>query len=333
VSVVDPAGMREEARHLLPPLLVETRTPAGAPDSLGRRAVEVRRVAAAPYAGGVAAGCAEAVAGGCEAGPVVFATSAAVPLEGAAAGGVLRVAGPGQAGRDLPAPVVLPGFVPLGADTVASAVAVLGAGGGGRDTLRWAGEGRSGCLALHGGAGIVAAAPVAGGPVFVAAGDGEGRCGPGTGLIRVDRPAGPDPVFSAGARRNQLGDLRLPAPLAFVASRDGSRLLLLGGGRVFLLDAMLRVIGSVPADGAHSVTWEAGAGGGPGRFAVAGGDEVRIYSPAQLRAEAAVVLGPIRPGTLGFGAAGGSAVLVAVEPGGTSVVAARVDLGPEGRPE
>lgn len=241
-----------------------------------------------PVGHGLALGCAD---DGCSA-PFALVPSAVQVLTGTARTqvepGLLRIVSGAYAEGGSAPPLVLPRYEPaVRADTpVAVAVFGIAAPDGARaEVLRR--DDVSACVSLSLGRGVVAGGRP--GTAYVATGHG-GPCGPGTGVLRLDGLGTQGVSVSALAVRSTLGDERLASASLIDVSDDGESVLAVAGNSVLLLDAYLRVLGSVPAADARAVAWLRGTA--PARFAVADPTGVTVYDAKQLTVERRLPIGP-----------------------------------------
>lgn len=296
--MLDPSdGFGVRARRLLPTIVVEAETPTGQLDSLNRVITDTVRVAARPYARDLELSCGDV---GC-AEPLAFARSEVVgggAFGGDQLRGVVRVIRPfGDAGA---APVVAPGFFfGLPGDTVASQIrAFTGSSRNGSDSLVYERLDGFRCPTLSLGAGLIAASPIPGGPVFAADDDAKPLCGEGTRIVRIDRPSDLRPSLSLVAVRNQLGEDRIGVIRQIEVSPDGQRVLVLADRAVHVLDLDLRLRGTIPLPSPGAAAWVRGVNTTSMHFGVTVGGSVVVFEAERFTEVARLAVGATRPGLL-----------------------------------
>jgi hypothetical protein len=232
-------------RSLIPTLVVRTVRPDGPPDDQGVQRFITERVPVRPYARRLTVGCAPG-SGSCV--PVAFADSEANEFNA-----MRRL----YLGPNFPfgPDVVVPNYVPLGQDTVPAHVTGFTASAFGSDSVVAQNQFGSRCLTFNLGAGRMAASPIPGGPLYVASPATSMLCGGGTRIVRINQPGSQNPTFSAVSMRNLLGEDRIGPIQEIEVSEDGQRLLVLGTNAVYLLDAELRLLGTLEYPGATGVSW------------------------------------------------------------------------------
>jgi len=280
-------------RTLLPTLVLDVQTVRAAADSVSPARVDTLSAVVRPYARELAWGCRDA---GC-ASPVAFTASrlsGAHPAEATAA--MRRV---GLASGSALAPLVVPAYQPgaLPSDTLASRVRILAAQSSGADSVVFDRADRMRCPTATLGEGpfdVTRTGPA----VLYAAVEGDLACGDGTRLVRIDQAASDDPRFNALARRNLLGEDRIGRVLEVRVAPDARLVLVRAEHGVHLLDAELRLRGTLQIAGPTAVAWVEGGEPGSAYFAVASAEGVALYNTDRRAVVIRFPLGPTRESLL-----------------------------------
>ncbi|MBB4635993.1 hypothetical protein [Longimicrobium terrae] len=305
-------------RVLLPTLVLDIQTPRPAAEGDTPAQVDTLRATVRPYAAGLAWGCPD---GECES-PLAFASSGLAGTDPAAAGAVLRRV---PLAATPAAPLVIPVFQPGWAaeDTAPSRVWIFAAASSGGDSLVHLTEDGLGCATTVLGHGVFDLSPARPGVLYAASAD-ESACGDGTRLTRVDDAASARPRLSALARRNQLGEDRIGRVLELRVSPDGALVLVRTADAVQVLDADLRLRGTVEVPGASAIAWVEGPEPGSDHFAVASDRGVVLYDTARRREAARFPLGSTGEGLLVVWRTGGELVAAAAPRDRDGLVSARI---------
>lgn len=304
-------------RVLLPTLVLDVQTLRVAAEGDTPPQVDTLRATVRPYAAGLGWGCPDSE---CES-PLAFASSGLAGPDPAAAGAVIRrVPLAATAAAPLVVPVFQPGWA---ADTVPSRVRIFAATASGGDSLVHLTEDGLGCATTVLGHGVFDLSPARPGALYAGSAD-RPACGDGTRLTRIDDAASARPRLSALARRNQLGEDRIGRVLELRVSPDGLLVLVRTADAVHLLDADLRLRGTVEVPAASAVAWVEGPEPGSDHFAVASDRGVILYDAARRREAGRFPLGSTGEGLLVVWRTGGEMVAAAAPRDRDGLVIARI---------
>lgn len=302
-------GLEAQGRSLLPTLRLEIET-AGADDGTE---VDTLRAAVRPYGRGIGWSCRDAA---CD-GAVAFIASGISGTEAGEGTGVMRRVAVGAG--DQVTPLVIPrfqkGLTP--GDTIESRVRLWSAAETGADSAVFnaADRVRCGTLALGGTAFDLGPTGI----LYVAT---SGGCGDGTRILRVDSAVSDNPRINALAQRNLAGEDRIGAATELRVSPDGRFVLVRTDDQVHVLDADLRLRGSVPVTGPTAIAWVEAITSS--LFAVASDDGVAVYDSDRRAIVARFPLGPTRERLLVVWRHGAELIAAAAPRDRSGVVAARV---------
>ena len=166
--------------------------------------------------------------------------------------------------------------------------------------------------------------------MFVATAGTGGSCGEGSKLLRIDDAGAWSPDLSMIAVRNMTGENRISEVRQLVASPDGKRVLARTADAVHVLDADLRLRGTLQVKGAVAVAWVEGTGEDMPLFGIAHAAGVTVYEPVRMTARATLHMGEVNPDLLVMYLAESGEVVAAATPAGRAGIAmARVRLDRE----